>query len=195
MLHFGPSKLRRFIADGSLRVRDPRISAISLLAVCEKRKSSTEAESAKAIHHKLRNNPNPYSWGSAAKLLGVDVEQLRKLIVRGELKIVDAFVTERAFQDFCKINGSQLNAALLGDDVRDWLIEGYSLRVSTCSGTPPMPGNQKHALITRRCPGCRRPMRGNIFFKHVKSCKAAGSSGKHLLLRTMPGEGSSRFSS
>lgn len=37
MLHVGPSKLRRFIADGSLRVRDPRISAKSLLAVRENR--------------------------------------------------------------------------------------------------------------------------------------------------------------
>src|SRR5258708_4475447 len=33
MLHVGPSKLRRFVTDGSLRVRDPRITARSLGAL------------------------------------------------------------------------------------------------------------------------------------------------------------------
>jgi hypothetical protein len=57
---------------------------------------------------------------------------------------------------------------------------GYSLPVDAdASG---IPGNQKHALVTRRCPGCRRSMRGNIFFRHVKKCKGTSLEGKHAFL-------------
>jgi len=172
MLHVGPSKLRRFIADGSLRARDPRISANSLNALFEDRiaAGSAPTEAAEGAPHKIRKNATGYSWGSAARLLGVDVGQVREWIVEGKLKIVDGFVTERAFQDFCKKRGSELNSALLGNEVRDWLVDGYSLPISDETVPPVVPGNQKHALVTRRCPGCRRPMRGNIFFRHIKTC-------------------------
>jgi hypothetical protein len=172
MLHVGPSKLRRFIADGSLRARDPRISTRSLNALLEDRIADASAAT-KAVDgrpQQLRKNANGYSWGSTARLLGVDVGQVQEWIVEGKLKIVDGFVTERAFQDFCTKRGSELNSVLLGNDVRDWLIEGYSLPVDSDTGAPSIPGNQKHALVTRRCPGCRRPMRGNIFFRHIKTC-------------------------
>src|SRR5579872_7396772 len=172
MLHVGPSKLRRFIAEGSLRVRDPRISATSLAALRDDRiaAGTVATEAVEGVPQQLRKNGNGYSWGSAAKLLGTDVEQVREWIVEGKLKIVDGFVTERAFQDFCKERGSELNGALLGKEVRDWLADGYSLHISDETVRPLVPGNQKHALVTRRCPGCRRPMRGNIFFRHIKTC-------------------------
>ena len=172
MLHVGPSKLRRFIADGSLRVRDPRISAKSLIAVREDRVAAgcVPGEPATGTRKKPRKNANGYSWGSTAKLLGVDVGEVREWIAEGKLKIVDGFVTERAFQDFCEKHGSELNSALLGSEVRDWLVEGYSLPVHADAAASNIPGNQKHALVTRRCPGCRRPMRGNIFFRHIKNC-------------------------
>ena len=173
MLHVGPSKLRRFIAEGSLRVRDPRISATSLVAFRENRISAgaVATEAVEGVPQKLRKNASSYSWGSAAKILGVDVGQVREWIVDGKLKIVDGFVTERAFQDFCKKRGLELNSALLGNEVRDWLVDGYSLPISDETVRPLVPGNQKHALVVRRCPGCRRPMRGNIFFRHIKTCK------------------------
>jgi len=172
MLHVGPSKLRRFIAEGSLRVRDPRISATSLVALRENRISAgaVATEAVEGVPQKLRKNASSYSWGSAAKLLGVDVGQVREWIVEGKLKIVDGFVTDRAFQDFCKKRGLELNGALLGNEVRDWLVDGYSLPISDETVRPLVPVNQKHALVTRRCPGCRRPMRGNIFFRHIKTC-------------------------
>ena len=182
MLHVGPAKLRRFIADGSLRVRDPRISAESLFALRDDRAAagSVPTEAVEQVAPKPRKNANAYSWGSAAKLLGVDLVQVREWIVEGELKIVDGFVTERAFQDFCKKRGSELNSALLGNEVRNWLVEGYSLPVDADADASNIPRNQKHALVTRRCPGCRRPMRGNIFFRHVKSCKGTTLEGKNV---------------
>jgi len=176
MLHVGPSKLRHFVADGSLRVRDPRITASSLSTLRESRidsaNASAEPEPGEPVRQKFRKDSKACSWGSAAKLLCADVEQVRSWIVSGELKIVDGFVTERAFQEFCEKHGLELNTALLGDEVRDWLVEGYSLRVSAENGRAAVAANEKHALITRRCPRCRRPMRGNIFFKHIKNCKA-----------------------
>ncbi len=180
MLHVGPSKLRRFVADGSLRVRDPRISSKSLSTAWECRVGSRETPpefaSVEAIRQRLRKNLGGCSWGSAAKLLGVDVAQVRAWIVEGRLKIVDGFVTERAFQDFCKKHGSELNSALLGNEVRAWLVQGYSLPVHANAGASSIPGNQKHALVVRRCPGCRRPMRGNIFFRHIKTCRRRQST-------------------
>lgn len=172
MLHVGPSRLRRFIAEGSLRVRDARITPKSLAALREDKIGAGAVTSAalEGVPQTLRKDCSGYSWGSAAKLLGIDVGQVREWIVEGKLKIVDGFVTERAFQDFCKKRGSELNSALLGSEVRDWLVDGYSLPV--CDETLPtqVPGNQKHALVTRRCQGCRRSMRGNIFFRHIKTC-------------------------
>jgi hypothetical protein len=155
-----------------LRVRDPRISAKSLVGLREKSISAgaVATEAVEGVPQKLRNNGSSYSWGSAARLLGVDVGQVREWIVEGKLKIADGFVTERAFQDFCNKRGLELNSALLGNEVRDWLVDGYSLPISDETVRPLVPGNQKHALVTRRCPGCRRPMRGNIFFRHVKTC-------------------------
>lgn len=179
MLHVGPSKLRRFIAEGSLRVRDPRISAKSLNALLEDRiaAASGPADASEKGAQKLRKNTSGCSWGNAAKLLGVDLRQIREWIVEGKVKIVDGFVTERAFQDFCKNRGLELNTALLGNELRDWLVEGYSLPVDSDAGASSISGNLKHALVTRRCPGCRRPMRGNIYFRHIRNCAQNSTAG------------------
>lgn len=186
MLHVGASKLRRFISDGSLRVRDPRISMSSLAALWERRIGGTvsalEESAVEAIRRKLQKGQKAYSWGSAAKFFGVDVEQVRAWIAKGELKIVDGFVTERAFQDFCKACSDKLNGTLLGEDVLDWLAEGYSLRMPAEKSAASVPPTEKHALVTRRCPTCGRKMRGNIFFRHIKNCKRLFSSG--VVLRT-----------
>jgi len=140
-------------------LRDDRIAA-----------GTVATEAFEGVAQKLRKSGNGYSWGSAAKLLGTDVGQIREWIVEGKLKIVDGFVSERAFQDLCKKRGSELNKALLGNEIHDWLVEGYSLPVDGGTDASSIPGNQKHALVTRRCPECRRPMRGNIFFRHIKTC-------------------------
>jgi hypothetical protein len=178
MLHVGPSKLRRFIADGSLRVRDPRISANSLVAILESRVvPTTENGLVEGAQPRIRKGQKAYSWGNAAKVLAADVEQVRRWIISGDLKIMDGFVTERAFQEFCEKHGSELNTALLGDGVRDWLVEGYSLNSAVGKNAASTPANEKHALMVRRCPGCLRQMRGNMFFGHLKKCKGMSTEG------------------
>jgi hypothetical protein len=182
LLHVGPTRLRRFVADGSLRVRDPRISASSFAALWERRITSMtsppENQAVEAFRQKLRKGPKAYSWGSAAKLLRVGLEQVRMWIAKGELKIVDGFVTERAFQDFCRQCGPILNRPLLGQEVRDWLVDGYALRTSGEPTAGSVHPSEKHALVTRQCPRCPRRIRGNGFFTHVKNCKGPVSKGK-----------------
>jgi hypothetical protein len=182
LLHVGPSRLRRFVADGSLRLRDPRISASSFAALWERRIASItsrpEDQVLAAIRQKLRKGPKAYSWGSAAKLLRVSLEQVRMWIAKGDLKIVDGFVTERAFQDFCRKCGPILDRPLLGQEVRDWLVDGYALHVSGEPSAGSVNPSEKHALVTRECPRCRKRIRGNGFFTHVKNCKGMVSEGK-----------------
>jgi hypothetical protein len=170
---------------GSLRVRDPRIPAQSLAALWEKRiasaSPSAEDQVLGAQRMKLRRGPRAYSWGSAGKFLGVSVDQVRTWIAKGDLKIVDGFVTERAFQDFCNKCGTQLNSGLLGKQVRDWLADGYTLRLPAGKDTLSVPPCERHALVTRQCPRCQRRMGGNVFFKHVKTCKGIASEKKTML--------------
>jgi hypothetical protein len=185
LLHVGPSKLRRFIVAGSLRVRDPRIPAQSLAVLWEKRiasaSPSAEDQVLEVQRMKLRRGPRAYSWGSAGKFLGVSVDKVRTWIAKGDLKIVDGFVTERAFQDFCNKCGTQLNSGLLGEEVRDWLADGYTLRLPAGTDTLSVPPCERHALVTRQCPRCQRRMRGNVFFKHVKTCKGIASENESVL--------------
>jgi hypothetical protein len=101
----------------------------------------------------------------------VTVEEVRTWIAEGKIKIRDTFVTDRAFEAFCKKCGPQMNPFLLSHGVRDWLVEEYEFPVSDEKNSPSLPATEKHALVKRQCPKCQRPMRGNIFFRHVKHCK------------------------
>lgn len=57
-----PSKFRRFVVHGSLRVRDPRISPSSLIALCKKRTTSAqpsaEEVTTETLRQKLRKGSN-----------------------------------------------------------------------------------------------------------------------------------------
>ena len=99
------------------------------------------------------------------------VEEVRAWIAKGKLKIVDTFVTDRAFEAFCRKCGAELNHALLGTGIRDWLVDEYGLRIPSGEKGVPVSAAEKHALVTRQCPKCQTAMRGNIFFRHVKNCK------------------------
>ena len=187
MLRVGPSKLHRFVADGLLRVRDPRISAASLGTMVEQLAPSPEAT--ERLARIFGDGPEAYSWKHAAKLLGVTDEQVHTWIAKGKLKIVDTFVTDRAFEGFCKKCWPQLNHVLLNPGVRDWLVEEYGLRLSSGRDNVSVPVNEKHALVTRQCPKCRRPMRGNIFFRHLKNCKGLMSGSKGEVLQKLSNAG------
>jgi len=79
LLRMSRTRLRQLIANGMLRVRDPRISRASL-AACRERVRSTDpsSESVTTVSPSLPGGP--CSWNRAAKALNVELDDVQKLI-------------------------------------------------------------------------------------------------------------------
>ena len=171
MLRVSPATLRRFIASGALRLRDPRVSARSVEAYCKKLRASMEPSAVEKTTAALAHGDDGYSWERAADLLGVTVAQVQTWISTGQLKVVNSFVTDRAFQVFCKQHGHEFNMALIDPAIRQWLVIEYGVPRHVESGNGPVSRAKKHALVTRACK-CGRKIAGNAYFRHVKACQA-----------------------
>jgi hypothetical protein len=111
----------------------------------------------------------PCSWKRAAKILNVELVDVQGLISAGQLKLVDTFVTDRAFEEFCTKNGSLINMTLIDSSTRKWLISEYGVPDSV--EEKKLPRAQKHALIVRACK-CGRKIAGNVFFRHLRHCRS-----------------------
>ena len=165
LLRVSPGKLRQLIGSGTLRVRDPRITKESMLALCTDNGLSLDHSAVERVTATL-SKLDACPWERAADLLGIAVEQLQAFISKGKLKIVDPFVTDRSFEEFCRKHGDQINLCLIDADTARWLAEEYG--VSSGSDSQ-ISRAQKHALVVRTCK-CGRKIAGNIFFKHIKHC-------------------------
>jgi hypothetical protein len=130
-LHVSYRRLQRFIGSGSLTVRDPRISAISLIKFCENHRTTLQPEMHAKIGVDLREDNEALSWGRVARLLGVTTVELRKWISNGDLKVIDPSVTDRAFEAFCRQHGSELDLELMDKGIAEWLIDDYGLQSVT----------------------------------------------------------------
>ena len=166
LLRMSRTRLRQLIASGSLRIRDPRITRASLADCYAKRQcvdpSSTSSSSV------LPSLPDgPCSWKRAAKILDLELADVQKLISSGQLKLVDTFVTDRAFEEFCRKHGEDINMALIDPSTRKWLVSEYG--VPDPLEDKKLPRAQKHALIVRACK-CGRRIAGNVYFRHVRHC-------------------------
>jgi hypothetical protein len=173
LLRMSRTRLRQLVADGMLRVRDPRITRASLAACCAKRQSvNPSPTSANSV---LPSLPvGPCSWKRAAKILNLEVVDLQKLISIGQLKLVDTFVTDRAFEEFCRKHGRAINMALIESSTRKWLVTEYG--VPDLVEKEALPRAQKHALIVRACK-CGRKIAGNVYFRHLRHCRSLQQQG------------------
>ena len=95
LLRIRPSRLRDFIGNGLLRVRDARISASSLAVFCEENQASVDPSTLERVTAALVRGDEGYTWERAADLLGVTVAQVQSGISVGQLRLVDTFVTDR----------------------------------------------------------------------------------------------------
>ena len=170
LLRMSRARLRHLVASGMLRVRDPRITAVSLAVWCEKNRPAMGFSA--AIQRPVTGivKDEAYSWERAAKLLAVTVTDVQNLISAGHLKLVDAFVTDRSFEEFCRKHGHEINMALIDPATRKWLGSEYG--VSETANGSMVPRAQKHALVIRACK-CGRKIAGNVYFKHAKRCRSA----------------------
>jgi len=166
LLRVSPAKLRYLTGTGMLRVRDRRITTNSLLALCSRNGLELDHlsfERITAVLSKLDACP----WERAADLIGLSIEQVQTFICKSKLKVLDPFVTDRSFEEFCRKHGDQINTALIDPVTAKWLVSEYG--VTQGSNGRPVSRAQKHALVVRTC-RCGRKIAGNIFFKHVKHC-------------------------
>jgi DNA-binding CsgD family transcriptional regulator len=188
MLHVSPTRLRYLIGKGILRVRDPRIPVGSLKAFCDKNRSSLDPSALERVSAAITMGNETFSWDRVAQLLAVEVEQVQALISAAQLKVLDPFVTDRAFEDFCKNHGHEFNLSLMDPATARWLIDDYGVAPPTTPGKT-VSRAQKHALVVRTCK-CGRKIAGNVYFKHVKRCAVAAQpvrkEGQFVLVGDQP---------
>jgi hypothetical protein len=171
-LRVSPATLRRFIGTGALRVKDARVSGPSVAACFEKIQASLDPATAEKAAAALARSEDGYSLERAADLLGTTVAGVQEWLCSGQLKVVNSFVTDRAFQDFCKKHGHDFNLALMEPAMRKWLVKEYGVSPAGDSSNQPVCRAKKHAFVIRSC-NCGRKVAGNAYFRHVKVCHAA----------------------
>jgi hypothetical protein len=126
LLRVSPARLRHFIGSGMLRIRDPRITTKSLLRLGSNNGLSLDRSAVERMTE-LTAKHDAYSWERAADLLDITVAQVQSFICKGKLKLLDPFVTDRSFEEFCRKHGDQINMTLIDPATAKWLIEEYGV--------------------------------------------------------------------
>ena len=168
LLRMSFAKVRQLMGTGMLRVRDPRVTTESILALCSNNGLPLDHAASGRITE-LLNGLDACNWERAADLLGLTLEQVQVLICKGKLKVLDPFVTDRSFEEFCRKHGDQINLHLMDPDTAKWLEKEYGVLKGNAR---PVSGRQRHALVVRECK-CGRKIAGNSFSRHLRSCAVA----------------------
>ena len=199
-LHLGSKTVQRLIVDGLLEVHDPRITKASLDDLCKSLQASSapntrshevaapvsEEQAEAAVPKKCdsleQNTKDPGTvptrpsrakrfWAEAASALGVSAERVEQYIAKGVLKLQDPRITEKSLRSLCRRYGSLINYDFLNQETRAWLRDSLDLFPTAGeAAAKQMEASRKHAQTVRKCEGCGRAIRGNVYFRHIKSC-------------------------
>lgn len=177
MFHIGNRKAYAWIANGVLRARDLRISSSSLAQFRIKHEATLEAAAVSRVTSQLRKATVGYSWERVGSLLGVSLDQVQGFVAARQLRVVDTFVTDKALEEFsrnCVANGGpSLNLGLMNPQVLEWLVKDYEISIPGAAASQPVSRFVKQALVTRVCGKCKKEIRGNVYFAHIKDCRGA----------------------
>ena len=207
-LHLSANTIQRFIVEGLLEVRDPRITHESLdelrrsgdLQAMQQNRvqrpatprqevspemnlsvsiSSTDANLATRSASSRKAPRAKRVWAEVAGSLNLTQEEVEELVARGALKMYDPRITEKSLRNFCRRHASLINSDFLSRETRDWLQS--TMDFVPHAGDPIalyVTPLRKHARIVRQCKKCGRSIRGNVFFRHIKRCGQMKSEGR-----------------
>ena len=183
-LHISTRAIQRFIVEGLLEARDPRITRESLdrlrqsgrlQAIQGNDVCPTLDTSQDPREHPVTSPARPSRgkrvWAEVAASLGIPMKRVETLIAGGVLKFYDPTITENSLRHFCRRYGSFIEQDGLSQETREWLkssMDWVPTAGEAASGR--MVPLRKHARIVRRCEKCGRSIRGNAFFRHSQIC-------------------------
>lgn len=194
-LHLGKKTIQRFIVEGLLEVRDPRIMRDSLdnlrasgrlnllSSDVDARnldrgsfRTSSSAQPINTTPAASRRSRAERVWAEAAQSLSIPIGTVKTLIAQRVLKLYDPTITDKSFRHFCRRYGSTINYEFLNRETRSWLENSMGfVRDSGQSVPRSLASLRKHAHIVRQCTKCGHTIRGNAFFRHLKKCGAQSS--------------------
>jgi hypothetical protein len=150
-LHISIGAIQRFIVEGLLEVRDPRITRESLDCfrqsrhveairsnnICPTPDAAQEPRSESALSTAGNSNDRSPAecsvtppakpsrgkrvWAEVAASLGIPMKRVETLIARGVLKFYDPTITETSLRHFCRRYGSFIEQDCLSRETREWL--------------------------------------------------------------------------